>query len=109
MNEVNWEKAFKMLLAANYMGVWIDTADGHWWIEVDEDHEYGGLFGLMEKHCISIRDKVYDGPLQAIARIDAALRACGNDGLLNGVYTQDWYLGDGRESNEGVYKEGKQI
>jgi hypothetical protein len=37
------------------------------------------------------------------------MKACGNKGLLEGVYTDDWYLGDGRESNEGVSKGGKEL
>ena len=106
MNEMNWEKAFKMLLASNYLGFNITTEDGHWWIETLDD---GWAERDMDKHHVSIRSKVYDGPLQALARIDAAMKACDGTGLLEGVYTDDWYLGDGTESNEGVYKDGKEL
>jgi hypothetical protein len=113
MDEIDYEKAFKMLLAANYMGVRLSTSDGHWWIEAlpfrcDEDTDtpcldHDAYFDkLLDEHGVACRSKVYDGPLQALARIDAAMKACGNEGLLEGVYTDDWYMGDGRESNDGV-------
>jgi hypothetical protein len=119
-DEINYEKAFKMLLAANYMGVRISTSDGHWYIEsldfnndTDTDEpwlDHDAYFDkLMLENSVTCYDKVYDGPLQALARIDAAMKACDNKGLLEGVYTDNWYLGDASESNEGVTKNGKEI
>jgi hypothetical protein len=119
-DEVDYEKAFKMLLAANYMGVRLSTSDGHWWIEASDfrnnpdtdsawlDHD-AYFDKLLDENNVACREKVYDGPLQALARIDAAMKACGNGGLMDGVYTDDWYMGDATESNEGVTKNGKEI
>jgi hypothetical protein len=118
--DIDYEKAFKMLLAANYMGVRISTSDGHWWIEALDFHNDGSetpwidhdayFDKLLCKNSVTCREKVYDGPLQALARIDAAMKACDSGkGLLEGVYTDDWYMGDASESNEGVTKNGKEI
>lgn len=102
---MDYEKAFKMLLAANYRGVWITMADGHWWINMDAQQEYGGLHDLLDTEKIHCRSKVYDGPLQAIERVDAAVRACSDGkGLIEYTYTDDWYMGDGKVSDEGITK-----
>jgi hypothetical protein len=118
---VDYEKAFKMLLAANYMGVRLSTSDGHWWIEalnfkndpIDGDIpwiDHDAYFDkLLIDNSVTCREKVYDGPLQALIRIDAAMKACDNNGLLEGVFTEDWYMGDFTESNEGIAKDGKDI
>ena len=100
MNGMDYEKAFKMLLAANYRGVYIYMQDGHWWIS-HGDEEYTMLDQLNKKG-IRIRSKVYDGPLQALARINVAAKMVNKDGkgLVDGTYTQDWYLGDGREDSQ---------
>ena len=98
---MDYEKAFKMLLAANYRGVYITMADGHWWIE-HGDIEYGGLQEKLKEKGMRIRSKVYDGPLQALARINVAAKMASKDdkGLIDGTYTSDWYMGDGREDNQ---------
>jgi len=120
MADVDYEKAFKMLLAANYMGVRISTSDGHWWIEANpfkadadtdspwDDHD-AYFDKLLFENSVECYDKIYGGPLQALARIDAAMKACDNEGLLEGVYTDDWYMGDASESNKGITVDGKEL
>ena len=105
MNKMCYETAFKMLLAANYRGVRIGIADGHWWLEFEDEVANGkSLAQTLDESGILCNEKVYDGPLQALARIDAAVQACNTDGagLIESTYTDDWYMGDGTPSSDGV-------
>lgn len=92
---MDYKKYFNMLLAANYLGIHLELADGHWWIKYDEDAMIDGYYleSFFVKNGVLLKDKIYDGPLQALAVIDEALKRAGHKGLLEGVYTDNWYMG----------------
>ena len=90
MKEIDWKKAFECLAEANRLGIFIEEADGHWWIIYQETYCGFDYNEHLEKHGVNINSKIYCGILGALAVIDESLRLCGGRGL---IYTTD-YLGE---------------
>jgi hypothetical protein len=77
MTPINFEYYFKRLLMMNQMGIYITAADGHNWIELDEECDYH-----VDFERIDLNNKIYGGVLQAIDTFDDALMADGQDTLM---------------------------
>lgn len=89
---IDYEKAFKKLLALNYLGVHLEMAVGHWWIECNREDSFQKI---LRNNGIALNNKIYGGPLEAIATCEQALRMA--DGtLLCDVYTSNWHMGSPR-------------
>jgi len=87
-------KYFKLLLAANYLGIFLQVANGHWYIRCEDTIQTDWNFGrFLSDHGISFNDKIYNGPLEALATIDEAFRMVDGRGILEHAYTDDWYMG----------------
>ena len=88
------KKHFRMLLAANYLGIHIQMADGHWWVECVDIQQTGWNFGEhLKRHGIAFNNKIYHGPLEALACIDEAFRMIDGKGLIETAYTDNWFMG----------------
>ena len=87
---MDWKKAFECLAEANRLGICIEEADGHWWINCVETYCGFDYNKHLDKHGVSVNSKIYGGILEALAVIDDSLRLCGGRGL---IYTTD-YLGE---------------
>lgn len=74
---VNIEYYFKRLLVMNDYGVYLKGADGHIWIELDQEAEYPHKF-----NSIALNNKIYGGVLEAIDTFDAALVEDGQLSLI---------------------------
>ncbi len=91
---IHKSKYFKYLLAANYLGIYIQMADGHWHIECEDTLQTDWNFGkYLKEHGIQLNSKIYNGPLQALATIDEAFRMVDGRGILEHAYTDNWYMG----------------
>ena len=88
-------KYFKLLLAANYLGIYIQMADGHWYVRCEDIVQNDWNFSdFLREQGISFNDKIYNGPLEALATIDEAFRMVDGRGILEHAYTDNWYMGE---------------
>ena len=89
MNSINFETYFKRLLMMNSLGVYVTHADGHNWIELDEECDYHAKFAA-----VCLNNKIYGGVLEAIDTFDAALIADGQNSLMQmwENYGQEVYM-----------------
>jgi hypothetical protein len=73
--EINYENLFKTLIRLNELGIYITTADGHYWIHY-ETLDYSDFGKLLEKNGVLLNNKIYNGFIEAIATAAQALELC---------------------------------
>jgi len=79
----------KRLIAAGYFGISIHSADGHRWIEINEEVETNLQEMLSQAQLTPIRSKVYGSILDALDRVDGALKTLGQLSLLETFESYD--------------------
>jgi len=79
----------KRLIAAGHFGVSIHSADGHRWIEINAELEVNLADMLCQAKLTPIRSKVYGSVLDALDRVDGALKALGQPSLLETFESYD--------------------
>jgi hypothetical protein len=84
---VDWESLAKRLMVLMANNVIITTDSGHRWIESAQSHHVS-MLDMLEARNHHVRSKVYGGVLEALDRIDSALKEAG-DGTLLEQYA-DW-------------------
>jgi hypothetical protein len=76
--KIDYENLFKRLLMLNQKGVYLNGADGHVWIEADEEADYP-----LQLKNVAVNNKIYGGVIQAIDVMDVALRMDGQPDLMD--------------------------
>ena len=85
--KIDWELYFKRLIVLGKMGIYITTADGHYWIENGEEPEFGNAGEILKKSGIVVNNKIYGGFIEAIETIRHAL-------FMADVDIDDWEFCD---------------
>lgn len=80
-------ECLKRMMVLGQFNCWITQEDGHRWIEWDSDAYRHNFVELVGGEGV-VSSKVYGGHLEALNRIDAILKARGDETLLE-MYDED--------------------